>query len=237
VTPTNYRDATRLQTSALSGAEKRLLVHMARRLPRWVQSDHLTALGAFAMLAGGACYWVSARHPAALLLVVACLVVNWFGDSLDGTVARVRDCQRPRYGFYVDHVLDTLGALFLLAGLGLSGFMTPIIAMAVLAAYYLLSIEIYLATAVLRTFRMAFFKLGPTELRILLAIGTVTLLFRSHVTIAGRSFLLFDVGGLVAAAGLGVIFLVSAAQNARALYKAEPLPAARASGAAERVPA
>jgi len=223
VTSTTFQDAVRLQTSALSTAEKRLLIRIARRLPAWISSDHLTALGALAMLMAGACYWLSARHQVGLVLAVVCLAINWFGDSLDGTVARVRDCQRPRYGFYVDHVLDTAGTLFLLAGLGASGYMSPMVALALLAAYYLISIEIYLATCVLHTFRMAFFKLGPTELRILLAVGTLALFFHPSVTIAGRSFLLFDVGGVVAAAGLAVIFGLSAARNTRTLYKAEPL--------------
>jgi archaetidylinositol phosphate synthase len=223
VPPSTYRDAVRLQTSVLAAAEKRLLVRMARRLPGRVNSDHLTVLGGLAMVGAGACYWLSASYPPALWLVVVCLAVNWFGDSLDGTVARVRNCQRPRYGFYVDHVLDTLGVLFILAGLGLSGHMTPIVAVVVLAAYYLLSIEIYLATSVLATFRMGFAGLGPTELRILLAIGTLALFDHSRVTIAGHSFLLFDVGGTIAAAGMTSFFLASAASNARALYKEEPL--------------
>jgi phosphatidylglycerophosphate synthase len=223
VTPATYRDAVRLQTSVLAAAEKRLLIRVAERLPGWVTSDRLTVLGGLAMLAAGGCYWLSARYPAALVLVVVCLGINWFGDSLDGTVARVRNCQRPRYGFYVDHVLDTLGVLFILAGLGLSGFMTPMVAAVVLAAYYLLSVEIYLASSVLRTFRMGFAGFGPTELRILLAIGTLALFDHSRVTIAGRSFFLFDVGGATAAAGMVAFFLVSAVRNTRALYKEEPL--------------
>jgi len=223
VSPSDYRDAVRQQTSVLAAAEKRLLIHIAKRLPAWINSDHLTVLGGLGMLGAGASYWLSARYPPALLLVVVFLGINWFGDSLDGTVARVRNCQRPRYGFYVDHVLDTLGVLFILAGLGLSGHMTPMVAVVVLAAYYLLSIEIYLATSVLRTFRMGFAGFGPTELRILLAIGTLALFDHAEVTLAGRSFLLFDVGGVIAAAGMVVFFLVSAAQNTRALYKEEPM--------------
>jgi phosphatidylglycerophosphate synthase len=223
VPPAAYRDVVRLQTSVLAAAEKRLLVYIAHRLPGWINSDHLTVLGGLGMLGAGASYWLSVRYPAALLLVVVFLGINWFGDSLDGTVARVRNCQRPRYGFYVDHVLDTLGVLFILAGLGLSGHITPLVAAAVLAAYYMLSIEIYLAASVLRTFRMGFFGFGPTELRILLAIGTVALFDHAKVTIAGRSFLLFDVGGVVAAAGMTLFFLVSAIENTRALYKEEPL--------------
>jgi archaetidylinositol phosphate synthase len=222
-----YRDAVRQQTSVLAAAEKRLLIHIAHRLPAWVGSDHLTVLGGLATLGAGVSYWLSARQPAALVLVVVFLGINWFGDSLDGTVARVRNCQRPRYGFYVDHILDTIGALFIVAGLGLSGFMTPIVAAAVLVAYYLLSIEVYLAASVLKTFEMGFFGFGPTELRILMAFGTLALFNHAKVTIAGHRFLLFDVGGVCAAAGMTLFFVVSAARNTRALYREEPI--ARAS--------
>ncbi len=221
--PSAYRDVVRLQTSVLAAAEKRLLIRIAQQLPGWVNSDHLTVLGGLAMVGAGASYWLSGTHPPALWLVVLFLGINWFGDSLDGTVARVRNCQRPRYGFYVDHILDTLGVLFVLMGLGLSGHMTPLVAAVVLAAYYMLSIEIYLAASVLRTFRMGFFGFGPTELRILLGIGTLALFNHAKVSIAGRAFLLFDVGGVIAAAGMVLFFVVSAAGNTRALYEEEPL--------------
>jgi archaetidylinositol phosphate synthase len=223
VPPSAYRDVVRQQTSVLAAVEKRLLICIARRLPAWVNSDHLTVLGGLAMLGAGASFWLSARYPAALVLVVVFLGINWFGDSLDGTVARVRDCQRPRYGFYVDHVLDTVGALFIVVGLGLSGYMTPLVAAAVLVAYYLLSIEVYLAASVRKTFQMGFFGFGPTELRILLAIGTVALFNHATVTIAGHRFLLFDVGGACAATGMTMFFLVSSARNTIGLYKEEPV--------------
>ena len=127
------------------------------------------------------------------------LALNWFGDSLDGTLARVRGHQRPRYGFYVDHILDTFGALFVLGGLAISGHMTPIVAAAFLIAYYVLSIEIYLATYCVGRFQMSFWGWGPTELRILLAIGALMLLVKPIVTIFGVPMRLFDVGGIVGA--------------------------------------
>ena len=228
----SYQDAIRLQTSVLSASEKRLLVWMAGKLPPWVTSDRLTLLALLAMLGAGLSYWLAAAHPVGLLLVVVCLALNWFGDSLDGTVARVRNCQRPRYGFYVDHVIDAAGSLFLLGGLALSGYMSPIVALALLAAYFLVLIEIYLATSVLETFRMAMFKVGPTELRIILAIGNIVLLFHPRTTILGSPVLLFDVGGVVAALGLVVAFAISAVRNTRTLYLEEPLPDGRAKNGA-----
>jgi archaetidylinositol phosphate synthase len=159
-----------------------------------------------------------------LLLAVAWLGVNWFGDSLDGTLARVRNHQRPRYGFYVDHVVDCFGVLFVLAGLGLSGYMSPMVALGVLIAYFMLSIEIYLATYCLTVFRLSFWGVGPTELRLLLAIGTCVLLAHPRAEIGGRSYRLFDVGGVTAIVCIGITMVVSVARNARALYRAEPLP-------------
>jgi phosphatidylglycerophosphate synthase len=215
----------RIHTSLLASAEKRCLVWMAARLPAAVNSDHLTLLAAAAMLAAGLCYWIAPSRPAALWGVVLALVVNWFGDSLDGTLARVRRQERPRYGFYVDHVLDAAGILFLIGGLMLGGFMSPAIGSAFLIAYYLLTNEIALATHALGTFRISYWKFGPTELRILLATGTLLILRSPEVTVLGYRMLLMDVGGAVAIAALAATFVAAAAVNTRTLYRAEPLPA------------
>ena len=120
--------------SVLAAAEKRALVWMAKRLPPWITSDHLTLLGFASMFSAGMAYWAASQNRMALPLVVVALALNWFGDSMDGTLARVRNRQRPRYGFYVDHVLDIVGAFFLLGGLALSGYMSPLVAMGVLVA-------------------------------------------------------------------------------------------------------
>lgn len=214
---------TRIHGSLLAAAEKRLLVGIAGRLPAWVTSDGLTALGAFALLGVGICYyWLAPAHPAALAGVVALLAANWLGDSLDGTVARVRGIERPRYGFYVDHVLDAVGMLFVIGGLMAGGYMSVVIGGAFLIAYYLLTIEIALATHALGTFRLSYWRVGPTELRILLATGTLMLLRSPHVTVAGERLLLFDVGGAAAVAGLLVTFICAAIGNARELSRREP---------------
>ena len=215
---------TRIHGSMLAASEKRALIWIAERLPCWVNSDHLTILGAGALLVAGACYAVGHQVPAALVLVIVLLAINWFGDSLDGTLARVRHQERPRYGFYVDHVLDAMGIFFLIAGLFLGGYMSLIVAAGFLIAYYLLTIEIALATHALGTFRLSYWKMGPTELRILLAIGTLMLLRSDSVVIAGHRLLLFDVGGVVAIAGLLMTFLSAAIGNTRKLYRLEPLP-------------
>lgn len=224
MTTTPYREATRIQTSMLAAVEKRCLIWMAHRIPACINSDHLTALAGLAMLGGGLCYWIGAARPAAMFAAIGMLVVNWFGDSLDGTLARVRHHERPRYGFYVDHVLDVVGILMLLAGLTLGGFMTPVVAAGFLVAYYLLMVEIALATHAVGTFRISFWKFGPTELRVLLAAGTLQLLRSPSVTILGERVLLFDLAGVIAIGALFVTFIASAAGNTRHLYRLEPLP-------------
>jgi phosphatidylglycerophosphate synthase len=225
--PKEFKDATRILTSVLAPLEKRTLLWLAGRIPARVNSDHLTALALAAMIGAGLSFWLGAVTPIGLVLVVICLAVNWFGDSLDGTLARVRQHQRPRYGFYVDHVVDAIGSIFLFGGMALSGFMSPAIAMLLLIAYFLLTIEVGLATHSLGEFRISYFKVGPTELRILLSIGALVLIVKPTATIAGREFLLFDVGGVVAIAGLLVTFLTSAIRHTATLYRAEPTPGRR----------
>ena len=218
-----FVEAARVATNPLVGVERRCLIWMAARLPRQITSDHLTGLALAAMGFAGICYGVAPRYPGALGFAIAGLALNWFGDSLDGTVARVRCQQRPRYGFYIDHIVDCFGILFVVAGLGWAGYMTPVVAMAFLISYYLLSIEIYLATYCLATFRLSFWGVGPTELRLLLAAGTLALFNDPRVAILGQQYRLFDVGGVVAVVCIAATLLMSVANNARALYRAETI--------------
>ncbi len=215
-------DHVRTNGSPLASAERRALIHMAQRLPAWVTPDHLSGLGLAAMAGAGLSFWAAQYWMVGLVGVVLSLALNWFGDSLDGTLARVRKQERPRFGFYVDHVIDLAGATMLFCGLGASGFMSPLVALGVLSAYLLVSAEVYLATHVRGVFKMTFLGVGPTELRILLAIGVVTLAWRPMVTPFGFGpFRLFDVGGVVAIAGMVVAFIVSSLRNTRALFEAE----------------
>jgi phosphatidylglycerophosphate synthase len=214
----------REHTSVLADAEKRLLIRIARRMPAGINSDHLTALGATAMVATGAAFAAAGLDRRALYLVPVLLAVNWFGDSLDGTLARVRNQQRPRYGYYLDHVVDIANTAVLFTGLALSGLCSPWTAMALLVAYLLLCGESFLATHALGVFRISFAGFGPTELRLLLAAGAVVAINRPVVTPLGLApVALFDLGGIIGAVGMLVVFVVSAVRNTRALYKAEPL--------------
>src|SRR6202050_4970396 len=153
-----FRDATRILESLTSARERRVLLWLAARMPCWVTSDQLTLLGFAAMLLAGASYLLARWHPVGLLLATVCLALNWFGDSLDGTLARVRNMQRPRYGFYVDHMVDSFGALFLMGGLGASTYVDWRRADGMLVAFLLLSIESYLASYTLGIFRLSFAK-------------------------------------------------------------------------------
>jgi archaetidylinositol phosphate synthase len=219
-----WRQEKRIHRSLTAAPEKAALTWMAQRMPAWINSDHLTALGFASMLLAGVSYAAARWTTAGLLLATALLALNWFGDSLDGTLARVRRCQRPRYGYYVDHVIDSFGALFLMGGLALSGYVHPAVAIGMLVGFLLLSIELYLATQVLGEFTLSFWKFGPTEIRILLGIGNVVLLFRPHARLFGRELLLFDVGGVVAIAAMAVMVAVRAVQHVVRLYREEPLP-------------
>lgn len=215
---------TRVHASALAAAEKRVLVRMAAKLPARVTPDHLTALGAAAMLGAGLAFAAAGATRTALLLIPVFLAVNWFGDSLDGTLARVRRQQRPRYGYYVDHVVDVANATLLFGGMSLSGLVSPWIAGALLVGYLLLCAESFLATHALGVFRISFGPFGPTELRILLAIGAVAAFVRPEIHPFGLGpYRLLDVGGVAGAAGMLAAFAIAAARNTRALYAAEPL--------------
>lgn len=204
----------RVHTALTADAERRFLIWMARQLPDWVDPDLLTGLGFAAQVLAGAAYAISGAHPAVLWLVSGLLTVNWFGDSLDGTVARVRNRQRPRYGFYVDHMADTFGAMALTAGMGASGWMHWPVAAGLLAGFYVLAIESFLATHTLGRFHVSHGMFGPTEIRIGLIFAN-TLLFLHPVKFG------FDIGGCVAIAGMAAIVATVAPRHTRQLHREE----------------
>jgi archaetidylinositol phosphate synthase len=220
----SFQDADREQTSVLAPLERAVLRGLARRMPGWVNSDHLSVLGLAAMLMAGVCYAASRQIPLMLHLVNLCIFLNWFGDSLDGTLARYRNRQRPRYGFYVDHIIDTFGMMFLIFGLALSGFISERIAAVMLVVFLMLAINAYLTAYALRIFKISHWKLGPTEIRVLLCIGNLYLIHSTQTHILGHRFLLYDVGGVVSIIGMASMLIFSSIKTTHTLYNLERLP-------------
>ncbi len=218
-----FAEALRVHTALTAGYERDLLLWLARQTPARIKPDHLTALAFVAQLLAGVAYALAPYDTRALWLVNVCLVLNWLGDSLDGTLARVRTQQRPRYGFYVDHIVDTLGALGLIIGLGCSGYLHWPVAIAMLLCFYVLSIESYLATYTLGRFHISHCLFGPTEIRILLIIGNFFVSSHKYVNIAGWHGLLFDFAGGIAIVGMSCMALFAMARHTVLLYRAEPL--------------
>lgn len=214
------RDPERELTFLLAGPERRLLRAIARRLPRAISSDHLTALGVLGATAAGIAYALSAAHPVWLLAASAALVINWLGDSLDGTLARVRHTERPRYGYYLDHIVDAYSTAAIGIGLGLSPYFSLGIALGLVVVYLALSINVYLESAVFGAFRLGYGRLGPTEVRLtLIAVNTTLLLVPPAIPV----HLLAD--GVLAAAALGMVALLAVrfARNLRDLARLEPV--------------
>jgi phosphatidylglycerophosphate synthase len=206
----------RIQANLLAKAERRALTWMCARLPRWVTPDVLTALGLFGAVIIFAGYALSAVHPAWLWLVVAGFVVHWLGDSLDGSLARFRQIERPEFGYFIDHSTDGLANLLILAGLGFSPFVRLDIALFALAGYLLLSVHAFLAARVVGELRLSYLNAGPTELRLaLIAITLAMFAFGALPVFQGLTAFDLIVGtvGLV----LVVLFVIQTLVTARNL--------------------
>ena len=218
-----FAPAVRVHGALTAGVEKRLLVWVAGRMPGWVTSDQLTGLGFLGQVGAGVGFGLAGMHRWGLWVVIAGLILNWFGDSLDGTLARVRGQLRPRFGFYVDHMLDSLGSVALMGGLAASGMVHWQAAMGMLVGFLLLAAESFLATHTFGRFEMSQGWFGPTEIRLLLVAGVVALMRSPFVTVAHHRVLLFDLGGGIAAAVmLGMVVLTVGRRTVR-LYREEPL--------------
>lgn len=219
-----FKPARRKQEALTAAVERRALQWMAARAPAWVTSDGLTLLGFAAQIGVGACYALARYNRWALVAGILCLALNWLGDSLDGTLARARRLERPRYGFYADHVVDIFGAAAMMGGLAWSGLLHPLTAAAMLVTFLLLAGESYLAAYTLARFELSQGLFGPTELRILLAMGNLALLHSAYATIFGHRLLLFDLGGWMGAAGMLVLAVRVSVRHTAELYRQEPLP-------------
>jgi phosphatidylglycerophosphate synthase len=216
-----YREASREMNGWTARAEKKLLMRLAAALPASMTPDQLTVVGLLGMILAGAAYALSGRNPLFLHLSNLGLLVNWFGDSLDGTLARYRAKLRPRYGFYVDHVIDAFGATAVLGGVAASGLMSPVLAAVLLVTYLLYSVHMYLQTHVLGRFWLSFGKVGGTELRIILIAVNLVVFAWPRVALGPYHVRLLDLVGVAGGVGLACALITAVARTTRALYQLE----------------
>lgn len=226
-------DAVRIQTSVLNALEKKVLVWLAERQPKWMTSDILTYIGTFGSVVIAAGYILSAWNINFLWLSSLGFVINWYGDSLDGTLARVRKTQRPVYGYYIDHTVDCINEFIMFIGIGLSGLMHFSLAMVILAVYFMLTINVSINAHLKKEFRLTYAKLGPTEFRILAIIANTILALVRPISefaltffIFGREFTLasLDIVGIIVLLVLAVIYLTTIVKDGRGYAEMDPMP-------------
>ena len=229
----NKADAVRIQTSILNALEKKVLVWLAKRQPKWMTSDDLTCIGVFGAVVIAAGYILSAWNINFLWLSSLGFIINWYGDSLDGTLARVRKTQRPVYGYYLDHTIDAINEVMIFVGVGLSGLMHLEIALLALVMYFLITINVSINAHLKKDFRLTYASMGPTEFRIIMIIiNTLFALIRplrefSHsFTLCGHEFTFgaLDYIGVVIVIVLAVIHLVTVHNDLKGYAKMDPMP-------------
>lgn len=225
------KQAERIQTSILNAAEKKVLVWLAKRQPRWMTSDILTGIGFFGAVVIAAGYILTSLNVNFLWLASLGFVINWYGDSLDGTLARVRNTQRPVYGYYLDHTVDGINESLMFLGIGLSGLIHFPLALAILVVYLLLTINVSVNAHLRKEFRLTYAKLGPTEFRILGIIANTLFVlvtplrdFSAEVSLFGRAVTLqaLDFAGLFVLLLLLVIYFSTIIADARYYAKIDP---------------
>lgn len=230
------KKAVRIQNSILNGAEKKALAWLAERQPKWVVSDMLTLVGIIGALMIGAGFVLCSKNINWLWLSIAGFVVNWYGDSLDGTLARVRNTQRPLYGYYLDHTMDCFNEAFMFLGLGLSYLMRLDIALMILIVYLFLTVNVSVNAHLKSEFKLTYGKLGPTEFRVIACLLIMCVIFfpcirefHTSMHFLGREVALttLDIAGLVILAVLVLIYLVTVIQDARGYAKVDPMPERR----------
>ena len=227
----NKADAVRIQTSILNAAEKKVLVWLAQRQPEWMTSDILTYIGTFGAVVVAAGYILASVNINWLWLSSFGYVINWYGDSLDGTLARVRNRQRPIYGYYLDHTIDAINEFIMVFGIGLSGLMHLDLALVILALYFMLTINVSINAHLKKEFRLTYAKLGPTEFRIIMVIvntlwATIPFLrrFIHEFTVMGHDFALtaMDYVALLILAVLALIYLTTIVKDAKEYARMDP---------------
>jgi phosphatidylglycerophosphate synthase len=204
-------------TFVLADFERRLLERLARRVPRGLRANHFTALGMVGAAGSGLAYTLARSNPVWLWLASFMLAVHWLGDSLDGTLARVRGAERPKYGFYLDHVMGALSVVAVGLGIGVSGFVSPTLALGVVVAYLALAVNVYLESSVFGVARVEYGRIGPTEARLVLIALNTMLALGVHPTVRAANW-----AGLVVLAGMALVFGWRVARNLSRLSKLEP---------------
>ena len=229
----NKADAVRIQTSILNALEKKVLVYLAERQPKWITSDILTYLGTFGAVVIAVGYILSTRNINFLWLSSLGFVINWYGDSLDGTLARVRKTQRPIYGYYLDHTIDAINEVMIFVGVGLSGLMHLEIALLALIMYLLITINVSINAHLKKEFKLTYAGMGPTEFRIIMIIiNTLFVLVRplrefSHsFTLCGYEFILgaLDYIGVLIILILSIMHIVTVRNDIKDYAKIDPMP-------------
>ena len=222
----NITKHKRQNPSLLGFLERPALAWLSTHMPRWVTPDMLTIFGFLSAVLIGVSYALSRNNPAFLWLASLGFFLNWFGDSLDGTLARRRNIERPRFGFFIDHTADALAEVIMFVGLGLSGYVNMTLALIALVGYFLFSILVYIYTYVSGTFRIAYITLGPTEFRAIAVVANALIFFIGNpiVKLPFFTFHLYDAIVAVVAAILYVGYIVVTILKAIELAKKEIIP-------------
>lgn len=212
---------TRIQQNLLARAERQFLNYLCARLPAWVTPDQLTSVGFIGAMMVAAGYLLSWMNPIWLVLSIIGYGVNWFGDSLDGSLARWRRIERPAYGYFLDHSVDGLAIFMMVGGLGLSPYLRFDVALICVVCYLLLAIHTFLAAKVLGEFRLSYLAGGPTEMRLMLIAMTGLMPLIGGGDIGSTNMSVFDIFSLGVAAILLMLFLVQSFVTARLLRARE----------------
>ena len=226
------KQSKRIQTSVLNGIEKKTLVWMAERMPRWVSSDMMTVIGVIGAFLCGLGFFLTNYSIYWLWLSCAGLVINWFGDSLDGTIARVRNQQRPLYGYYLDHNIDIVNEAFMFLGAGLSPLMNLSVSVMCYAVYLALTVYVSINAHLKAEFKLTYGKMGPTEFRAIISIANILIMYIPTLTSFSGSFTYFgktieygilDAIGICILALLTIIYLISFIKDGLYFAKIDPL--------------
>ena len=229
----NKADAVRIQTSVLNALEKKVLVWLAQRQPRWVTSDMMTFIGVLGAVVIAVGYILTSQNINFLWLSSLGFIINWYGDSLDGTLARVRKTQRPIYGYYLDHTIDAINEVMIFVGVGLSGLMHLEIALLALVMYLLITINVSINAHLKKEFKLTYASMGPTEFRIIMIIINTLFATISPLREFSHSFVMFgseftfkalDYIGVVIVLILALMHFTTVRKDIKDYAKIDPMP-------------